>query len=166
VMVLVGANDACKPSLSDVTSPSDFATSYAALLDGLSSGLPGATILALSVPDLLQLWSVGRDNSRAVELWNQSASCRSLLADADSDAEGDAGRRAEVDAVVDEYNAIIAERCAATAGCISDGGAVHAAEFTEAEISAIDYFHASAAGQARIASIAWAALEPALPLTD
>lgn len=166
VMVLVGANDACTSSLAEVTPPAEFATDYAALLGGVSTGLPDATILALSVPDLLQLWSVGRDDPRAVGLWNQSPSCRSLLADSDSDAARDEARRAEVDATVDAYNTAIAQACAAVPNCISDDGAVHAAAFSQTEISAIDYFHASAAGQARIAEIAWAALEPALPLTD
>ncbi|HVL63185.1 MAG TPA: hypothetical protein VM430_17495, partial [Microbacterium sp.] len=62
------------------------------------------------------------------------------------------------------YNAIIAQTCADTAGCISDGGALHAESFTEAQISTIDYFHAAASGQARISEVAWSALEPALPL--
>ena len=164
VMVLIGANDACAPSIDEVTAPDDFAASYRELLTGISGGLPNATILALSVPDLLQLWSVARDDPRAVALWDKSPSCRSLLADADSDAAAALDRRAQVDATVDEYNAIIGQTCADTAGCIWDGGALHAESFTEAQISTIDYFHAAASGQARISEVAWSALEPALPL--
>lgn len=165
VLVLIGANDACTSSADRVTPPADFSADYASLLRRVSEGLPDATILALSVPDLQQLWSVERDNPRATELWDQSPSCRSLLANAASDAEADVARRAAVDAAVDAYNSAIAESCAQVAQCVSDGGALHGVAFSDAEISDIDYFHASAAGQAKIAEVAWAALDSALPLT-
>ena len=53
--------------------------------------------------------------------------------------------------------------CDATEGCIHDGGAVYGYAFTADEISAIDRFHPSIAGQRAIAAIAWDALEGGTP---
>ena len=49
--------------------------------------------------------------------------------------------------------------CDAAERCIDDGGAVFAYEFSADEISAIDFFHPSVAGQRAIAEIAWDSLE-------
>ncbi len=72
------------------------------------------------------------------------------------------GRRPGATAVaarVDEYNAAIVRVCAAAERCIDDGGAVFAYDFSADEISAIDFFHPSIAGQRAIAGIAWDSLE-------
>ncbi len=61
----------------------------------------------------------------------------------------------------EEYNAVIQELCTIDAGCISDGGALFEYQFEPEEISSIDYFHPSVAGEAVIAEIAWTALEKA-----
>ena len=60
---------------------------------------------------------------------------------------------------VDEFNAAIVRVCAAAQQCIDDGGAVFAYDFSSEEISGIDFFHPSIAGQRAIAAIAWDALE-------
>ena len=159
VTVLLGGNDACAPSLDEMTPAPDFEARLTELFARLGAEVPDAAILALSVPDLHHLWEIGSTNARAVQLWNGSASCRNLLGAADDDSAEAIARRAAVAARIDEYNAAIDRVCGATEGCVGDGGAVHAYAFTVEEISGIDFFHPSIAGQRVIAEIAWDALE-------
>lgn len=162
VLVQIGANDACTPSTESITSPDAFAAKYEELLTGIRAGLPDARIIALSVPNLLHLWEVGHTDPAAVKAWNTSPSCRSLLADADSDAPADKERRAAVDADVQAYNAAIAQTCAEVGGCFSDDGVIYDLDFTIDQISTIDHFHAAAAGQALVAEKAWSVVEQAI----
>ncbi|SFR88464.1 GDSL-like Lipase/Acylhydrolase family protein [Microbacterium sp. cf046] len=162
VLVLVGANDICTASMSAITPTETFAAGYADLLARTRDALPDATVVALSIPDLLQLWRVGRTDPTAVKAWNSSTSCTSMLDNATSDAPEDEARRAVIQETIDADNAAIAAACAASEGCISDGGAVNAVEFTKAEVSTLDHFHPSVAGQAAIAAAAWTVVEEAL----
>ena len=162
VLVLVGANDVCTASTSAITPTATFAAGYADLLARTHAALPDATMVALSIPDLLQLWRVGRDDPSAVKAWNSSTSCTSMLDDATSDAPDDEARRAAIQDTIDANNAAIVAACAASEGCISDDGAVYAVEFTTAEVSTLDHFHPSIAGQAAIAAAAWDVVERAL----
>ena len=82
-----------------------------------------------------------------------------LLGAADDDSAAATARRDAVSVRVDEFNAVIARVCAATDGCIDDAGALHAYPFTTDQLSSIDFFHPSMAGQRAIAEIAWDALE-------
>lgn len=162
VLVLLGANDACTASVSAVTPVDRFAASYARVLDDIHAAAPAARVVAYSVPDLLHLWELGRTDPRAVALWNASRSCRSLLADADSDSAADTARRTAIGATITGYNAAIAAACARVSWCTSDDGALAATEFTAEDVSDVDYFHPSAAGQAALAAGAWPAVEAAL----
>ncbi|WP_396667304.1 GDSL-type esterase/lipase family protein [Microbacterium sp. R86528] len=166
VLVLLGANDACAASTDDVTTPEEFDASYSELLSGVHNELPDAELVAYSVPDLLWLWQLGRDDPETVSLWGQSPSCRSLLADADSDEPEDVERRDAIDAVIDEYNASIQEACSLIEQCTFDDYAVHNVEFTAEDVSPLDHFHASLSGQATLAEAAWPAAEVALEKWD
>ncbi|QAY69505.1 SGNH/GDSL hydrolase family protein [Xylanimonas protaetiae] len=157
VTVLLGANDACARTFDDMTSAEEFAASMTTLLQELADGLPDATLLAMSVPDLNQIWELGKDDPDAVGLWSKSPSCRSLLWHADSTSSDDAARRAAVDQRVRDFNAAIATACTALPTCVSDGGALHDVRFAPEDMSSIDHFHPSATGQARIAEVAWQA---------
>jgi lysophospholipase L1-like esterase len=159
VTVLLGNNDACAPSLDGMTPTTDYEARLTELFGRLNAEAPDATILALSVPNLQHLWEIGHGNARAVQLWNGSASCKNLLGSADDESAEANARRDAVSARVQEYNAAIERVCAVTERCLDDGGAVFAYAFTADEISAIDYFHPSIAGQRAIAQIAWDALE-------
>jgi lysophospholipase L1-like esterase len=159
VTVLLGGNDACGPTLDDMTPTADYEAGLGALFGRLNVEAPDATILVMSVPDLHRLWEIGHDNQQAVALWNSSPSCKNLLGDADDASPEATARRDAVAARVDEYNAAIVRACAAAQGCIDDGGAVFAYDFSPDEISGIDFFHPSVAGQRAIAEIAWTALD-------
>ena len=159
VTVLLGGNDACKPTLEEMTPVGDYEAQLTELFGRLNAEAPDATILALSIPDLYRLWDLGRADARAVQTWNSSPSCSNLLGDADDDSAEATARRDAVAARVDEFNAVIARVCAAAERCIDDGGAVFGYDFSAEEISSIDFFHPSVAGQRVIAQIAWEALE-------
>ncbi|WP_342001743.1 GDSL-type esterase/lipase family protein [Microbacterium sp. LWH7-1.2] len=163
VVVLLGGNDVCDADVDGMTSVDDFRASYTALLAALSEGLPDARVLALSIPDLYHLWEVGRDDEGTRQIWDSSPSCSNLLGDAAATDAAATERRDAVAARTVELNAVIAEVCAADSACTSDGGAVFDYEFSPAEISAIDHFHPSVAGQQVIAEIAWNALVEAAP---
>ena len=94
-----------------------------------------------------------------MQAWGSSPACRSLLAEPQSTAAADEQRRAEVGERVREFNRVLAEACASLPNCIDDGGAVASYEFSTDEISSVDHFHPSAAGQQAIAGLAWTALE-------
>ncbi|MEV8273338.1 GDSL-type esterase/lipase family protein [Microbacterium sp. NPDC077184] len=162
VLILIGANNVCRPDTAAVTPVADFGAQYTTLIDTVRTGLPDAQIVALSIPDLLRMWELGRDDPEATARWNASSSCRSLLADPASDAAVDVQRRAGIDETVRGYNAAIAEACEADARCVHDAGAIHALDFTSTDISSIDHFHASASGQAKVAQVAWETLAQTL----
>jgi len=168
VLVLIGANDACTASADTVTAPADFADAYARLLAGVSTALPEARIVALSLPDLLQLWRLGSTDPATVQAWDRSPSCRSLLQNAASQAEADVDRRAAIDDLVTAYDDAIAAACAATPTCTFDRGAVHAVRFDSDDVSSVDRFHPSVQGQAKLAAAAWSAVaaasEPVAPV--
>ena len=159
VTVLLGGNDACGPTLDDMTPTAEYEAGLTTLLGRLNAEVPDATILVMSVPNLMHLWEIGHVNGQAVQAWNSSPSCKNLLGSADDASAEASARRAAVAARVDEYNAAIVRVCAAAERCIDDGGAVFAYDFSADEISAIDFFHPSIAGQRAIAGIAWESLE-------
>jgi len=148
VTILIGANDACRPSAAAMTGADEFRRDYAQVLDTVLDGLPHARVLALSVPDLGRLAALGQATPAIADTWSQFGICGSLLA----------GGHDGVEQRVDDYNRAIAELCAARTRCVYDGGAVNAQSFTPAELSDIDYFHPSLAGQRKIAQLAWDAL--------
>jgi lysophospholipase L1-like esterase len=159
VTVLLGANDACADSVLEMTPVDTFRTQLRSGLNTLSSRKVDTVVVA-SVPDVHQLWEDWKSNASARFIWSLAGICQSLLADplnADLDA-----RRAEVDARVLAYNQVIVEECTAlsatslTTACVDDNGAVYATDFTSADVSTVDYFHPSVAGQKKLAATVYA----------
>jgi lysophospholipase L1-like esterase len=158
VTMLVGANDACRPKLEEMTPTADFTANVTSALGILSSGLPDSVIYVASVPNLPQLYAVGIKDPTARAVWGGSKSCNSLLFQRDATAaEGDA-RRAAVGARVAEYNAALEAACTPLPNCVWDGGATNAVVFGINDLSRIDYFHAGVSGQKFLADVAWTAL--------
>lgn len=162
VLVAVGTNNVCTSSMDKITPVDEFGTTYRELLATIRAGVPDAPIVALSLPDISQLWEAGRNDPKIVGLWNQSPSCRTLLGDADSDATADEDRRASVMQTLAGYNASIIDACAAVTECTTDDGAVNQITFSLDDISSADHFHPSASGQAKVAAAAWPAVQRAL----
>jgi lysophospholipase L1-like esterase len=151
VTVLIGANDICRAATVDaMTEPAEFRAQVDRALDRLADGLPRATVLVASVPDLHRLWEIGRGNDAAVRAWARGI-CPALLADPRSTDPADSRRRRTVDRRVDAYNRELAAACRAYGrACRWDEGATHRIRFTLAQVG-FDYFHPNASGQARLA---------------
>ena len=148
VTMLIGGNDACTPSESTMTSVVAFRASLDATLRTLKSGLPGARVELVSIPDVKRLWAAGKGNWAALTVWGLFGICQSLLANPTSTAPTDEARRARVRQRVIDFNAQLSDACAAYGpNCAYDHGAVFNYPFTLSQISTWDYFHPNAAGQ-------------------
>ena len=157
VTVLIGANDACAYSEGAMTPTRLFADRFAAAMATLTTGLPDARVLVVSIPDLHRLWQVGKDDERAVETWEETGICRAMLANPTSTAAEDRRRRTRVRDRVAAYNEVMAVLCSRHEQCRWDGDAVFADEFTLESVSSRDYWHPSVEGQRRLAEVAWRA---------
>jgi lysophospholipase L1-like esterase len=155
VTVLIGANDACRGRVEDMTSVADFRRELDRALATLRKGLPKARVMVASVPDLNRLWEIGHTEERAVRAWNQGI-CPALLANPTSTASADASRRSAVAKRVDAYNGQLAAACRAYGSrCGYDGGAVHKVRFTLDMINRADWFHPDADGQRKLADVTY-----------
>jgi lysophospholipase L1-like esterase len=161
VTVLLGANDACRPSVDDMTSAADYAAALGGGLRRLADALPGATILVASVPDVPNLLPVAAGNETARFLWRAAGSCQSALADPQSKAVPALARREVVRERIDEYDFALQTACGRIDHCVYDGGALHAYQPTIGQLSALDYFHPSVVGLRELAATEWRVLQAA-----
>ncbi|MGW0282981.1 SGNH/GDSL hydrolase family protein [Streptomyces sp. NPDC003236] len=154
VTVMIGANDACRASVSAMTPVDDFRADFEASLARLRTALPRTQVYVASVPNLLRLWSQGRANPLGKQVWKLGI-CPSMLAEAD-DLTGMATRRRErVQRRVEDYNEALRAVCAKDRRCRFDGNAVFDFRFGTDQLSRWDWFHPSRDGQARLAEIAY-----------
>ncbi|WP_319463405.1 SGNH/GDSL hydrolase family protein [Micromonospora sp. RTP1Z1] len=157
VTMLIGANDACTSSEATMTSATTFRANIDSALNRLKAGLPNARVAVLSVPDIYRLWYIGKGNGSALTAWSTFGICQSMLANATSTAQADVDRRARVRQRVIDYNAQLAQACAAYgANCDFDDNAVFNYPFALSQVSGWDYFHPNTSGQAVLASISYA----------
>lgn len=159
VTMLIGANDACTSSEASMTPVATFRGHIDTALATLKSGLPGARVLVISIPDIRRLWEVGRNNSTARFFWSLGGICQSMLANPTSTAQADVDRRARVRQRVIDFNTQLAQACAAYgANCIFDNNAVFNFPFQLSQVSGWDYFHPNATGQTMLAATTYAAV--------
>ncbi|MEW2316825.1 SGNH/GDSL hydrolase family protein [Streptomyces bauhiniae] len=154
VTVMVGANDACRSSVSAMTPVADFRADFERSMATLRKRLPRTQVYVASVPNLLRLWSEGRADPLGKEVWKLGI-CPSMLRGADDLTEAATVRRQEVQHRVEAYNTVLAEVCAKDERCRSDGNAVFDYRFGTGQLSQWDWFHPSRDGQARLAEIAY-----------
>ncbi|MFJ2262784.1 SGNH/GDSL hydrolase family protein [Streptomyces sp. NPDC087844] len=162
VTVMAGANDACRSSVSAMTSVADFRTQFEDALSTLRSALPKTQVYVSSVPDLKRLWSQGRTNQMGKQIWKLGI-CPSMLGDADSLSTAATSRRDRVQDRVESYNTVLEEVCAKDRRCRFDGGAVFEYRFGTAQLSHWDWFHPSVNGQARLAEMAYGVVTSRTP---
>jgi lysophospholipase L1-like esterase len=93
VTVLIGANDACAPSEAEMTSVAAFRERFRRALDVVAKGLPEATVLVASIPDLRRLWALYRGSLAANAVWAVADVCPTMLGAAYSDLPDDVARR-------------------------------------------------------------------------
>jgi len=143
VVILLGANDLC------ASPPTEPAAFRAQLAQGAAALEPlGARVLVASVPDVPQLVTLYGNNDTARAVWKAFDVCPGVLAEG---ADLEAAR-----ALLAAYNAALREEAAAR-GWSWDGGAVFETAYAQADVSAVDFFHPSLAGQARLAEATWGA---------
>jgi lysophospholipase L1-like esterase len=153
VTVQVGANDACRPRLDEMTPVAAFRADLDRALAVLKAGLPRARVLVVSVPDVYRVWQIGHTSKVAVRAWSRNV-CPTLLSDATSLADADADRRRAFRDRITAYNRELAAACAAYgAHCRWDGGAVHRVRFSLKSLAPFDFFHPNSAGQQTMADV-------------
>ncbi|MER5930745.1 SGNH/GDSL hydrolase family protein [Streptomyces sp. NPDC002054] len=153
VTVMVGSNDACRPTASAMTPVAEFRADFEKGLAELRKTAPKAQVYVSSVPDLLRLWETGKDSPLGRQIWKLGI-CPSMLADAESVKPAAVARREQVRARVVAYNEILREVCAKDTLCRWDGGAVFQYPFSVEQLSRWDWFHPGKNGQARLAELA------------
>ncbi|MFF3210913.1 SGNH/GDSL hydrolase family protein [Streptomyces sp. NPDC002886] len=153
VTVMVGSNDACRPSASSMTPLAAFRSGFEKALAGLRAASPASQVYVSSVPDLQRLWEQGKDDPMVRRIWKLGI-CQSMLADPTSATAGATARREQVRARVVEYNEALREVCAKDELCRYDGGAVFQYPFAAEQLSRWDWFHPGKDGQARLAELA------------
>jgi lysophospholipase L1-like esterase len=153
VTVMVGSNDACRPTASSMTAVAAFRADFEKALSGLRAASPASQVYVSSVPDLQRLWEQGKDSPMVRQVWKLGI-CQSMLADPLSGAAGATARREQVRARVVEYNEVLREVCAKDRLCRYDGGAVFQYPFSAEQLSRWDWFHPGKDGQARLAELA------------
>lgn len=153
VTVMIGANDACRESVAEMTPTADFQAGFAASLKALRRTAPKAQVYVASVPDLGRLWSQGRRDPLGKQVWKLGI-CPALLKDADATDAASVARRGQVEDRVEAYNGALEAVCDRDPLCRYDG-AVHDYRFTTAELSPWDCFHPSRQGQQVLADLAY-----------
>lgn len=153
VTVMVGSNDACRPTASSMTPVAEFRAGFEKALADFRAASPASQVYVSSVPDLQRLWEQGKDSPMVRQVWKLGI-CQSMLADPLSAATGATARREQVRARVVEYNEVLREVCAKDALCRYDGGAVFQYPFGAQQLSRWDWFHPGKDGQARLAELA------------
>jgi len=185
VTVLIGGNDACRPTIAEQTPTATFRGQVKAALDALVSGDPKVYIQVVSIPDINLLHALFTDppDQNALLRWSLFNVCQALLANPLSNEPADVERRATFRAQVIAYNGALADVCALYARCRFDGNLAFNSPFTRDDVanvtntgglnfppfnaipvfgpgnpnSTADYFHPSLQGQATIAEGSWTA---------
>ena len=151
VTILMGANDLCGWD-GTLTPTATFRAQFTQTLDILQAGLPDTHVLVSSIPNLHQLWSVLRTNPVAQVVWQAAGICPSMLNFFNSPAD----RQAVIDRE-GELNAVLRDVCASWSSCRFDNDLVHDYDFSRDQVSRLDWFHPSLAGQATLAALTWKA---------
>ena len=155
VTIAMGTNDACGRRTGVMTDISEFRDEFRHALETLTTGLPLVRIHVVSIPDIYRTWETLHTDPRAMSAWRALPFCPTMFTHPTSNAPADVHRRAAVQARVVEYNAVLAEVCAAYPHCTTDGGAAFRAPVVLAEFSTHDYWHPNIAGQAALAKRVW-----------
>ena len=152
--VLIGGNDVCTSTAAGMTAPAQFEAHFRTALANVDTAR--THVYVVSIPRVMGLWELFRNNFLARFIWSVAGICQSLLANPGSTAQADVDRRAQVDARNRAFNEILARVCSETPNCHHDGGAAFNTTFTTSDVSG-DYFHPSVSGQAKLADVSWIA---------
>ena len=157
VTVLMGGNDVCTSSESTMTSVASFRSQFTTAMNTITTASPATLVYVVSIPNVYQLWSVFHTSSSARSVWALFSVCQSMLANPSSTAQADVDRRARVLQRDIDFNTALQQICATYNRCRFDNNAVFNTAFTTSDVTTRDYFHPSISGQAKLASVTWAA---------
>ena len=150
VTILMGANDVCTASVAAMTPVPQFANAFERTLQTLSAGIPHAHVLVASIPNLERLATVYGEDPLARFVWREADICPTVLSPAVTWLD-----RLTVALRERAYNLVLETTCARYPMCRFDGFAVYDHAFERDEVSRLDYFHPSLAGQRALASLTW-----------
>lgn len=150
--VLMGANDVCTSTISAMTPTSTLQSEFQTALSDFSSADPTGHVFVSSIPDIYQLWQLLHTNSTAESTWSTFGICQSMLSPNNTEAD-----RQTVLTQEENDNTAMAGVCATFANCRWDNLATFNQQFTTSEVSTVDYFHPSIAGQNALAATTWGA---------
>jgi lysophospholipase L1-like esterase len=150
--VEMGANDLCTSSVSSMTPTSTFQSEFQQALTDFSNADPDARIFVASIPNIYQLWEDENSDFIAQLEWNVFGICPDMLSISATSAQ-----RQQIVSQEQADNQVLGNVCAEFSQCLFDNDAVYDFKFTSSDVSDVDYFHPSVAGQAALASIAWSA---------
>jgi lysophospholipase L1-like esterase len=156
VLIFMGGNDVCTSTEASMTPVATFQAQFEQAMQTLATGLPDSRIALVSIPDVYNLWAILKDNASARFVWSFASICQSLLANPLSTAPADVQRRADVRQHNMDFNDVLNNVCAEYVHCRFDNYLAFNTIFTPSDVSTIDYFHPSVAGQANIAAQGWA----------
>jgi lysophospholipase L1-like esterase len=150
--VMMGANDVCTSSRSTMTPTATLQSQFQTALTDFFAADPNAHAFISSIPNVYQLWSVLHTNSTARNAWSSFKICQSMLASTNTEADRQAVLSQE-----QSDNAALANVCAQFVNCKWDNLATFNYQFAASDVSTIDYFHPSVAGQSHLAATTWGA---------
>jgi PKD repeat protein len=154
--VLIGGNDVCTDTVAEMTSVTAFHDQFQRAMTTLNTVSPNTHVYVVSIPNVYQLWQLFKGDWWGRFIWSAAGICQSLLANPTSTQTADVQRREAVRQRNIAFNAQLADVCSQFDRCLFDGNAAFNTPFTRADVSG-DYFHPSVAGQAKLASVTWAA---------
>lgn len=155
VTVLMGGNDVCTDTESQMTRADAYEADFQTAMNTLAADPTPPLVYVVSIPNVKMLWEILKDNSSARSAWNSYNVCQSLLANPLSTAQVDVDRRERVKQRNMELNQRLRAACAAYSFCRFDGEAAFGTAFVPNDVSTRDYFHPSTAGQTKIAAVSY-----------
>lgn len=147
VTILIGANDACRGSM---TSADAFRADLDRALATLKKAMPKARVLFVGIPNVYRVWEIAHTNRVALGVW-KSGICPNLLQNASSTAAADTARRKAFRDRIAAYTTQIKDACA-DYGARCKYGNVSTFAFETTMLSAIDFFHPNSIGQNALAT--------------
>jgi lysophospholipase L1-like esterase len=150
--VEMGANDLCVSSTSDMTPTATFQSEFQQALTDFTNADPSAHIFVASIPNIYQLWEDEHTNPIAQLEWDAFGICQDMLSSTATSAQ-----RQQVVRQEQADNMALGSVCAEFSQCLFDNDSVYNFQFTSSDVSNVDYFHPSVAGQNALAAVAWSA---------
>jgi lysophospholipase L1-like esterase len=150
VTIEMGGNDVCTSDWSNMTAVATYEAYFRQTMSILTSGLPSVKIYVLSVPDVYQLWALFHNDWYPSWVWNTFDVCQSMLDTANTETDRQFVRQRNI-----AFNEVLRRVCSEYSQCRYDNDATFNYQFARSDVSSVDYFHPSLAGQRNIAQKSW-----------